>query len=285
MPLVLAASRSRGVSPTMTQWRGSTGRFRWRLQRSMAIPGRSLRTAESLPKAPGPTCSPTPAAWSLRPGGDLHVAGDDAQVKARQAGELAHQLRDAGQRPHPGGTLRDGVRVALLEILAEGLPILRPPLHVLFGGIEDLLQDHGVGLAVGPDGADVAGKTEGLEDRLVEGDMAVLGTEERAVEVEEDNLGCGGHGNLKIYTLESFMEAATGPAPEMYLQWLAELTNRPVKLPIRLHNWRVRGLNHGGVLHCCWTAVRLGLLAEEVQAFLCANPVDGTIHAPSDGVP
>ena len=71
-------------------------------------------------------------------------------------------------------------------MLAEGLPVGRPPLHLVARHVEDLLQYQGIGLAVGPDGANVAGKAEGLEDRLVEGDVAVLGTEQGSVEIEEE---------------------------------------------------------------------------------------------------
>ena len=99
-------------------------------------------------------------------------------------------------------------------MLAEGLPVGRPPLHLVARHVEDLLQYLGIGLAVGPDGANVAGKAEGLEDRLIEGDVAVLGTEEGSVEIEEDNLARRVHGDLGIYTFTPRMErdaARTAP--------------------------------------------------------------------------
>ena len=176
------------------------------------MPGRSLRLAESLPKAPGADVLADAGGLELEAGGDLHVAGDDPELEAGETAQFPHQLGDAGQRPHPGGALGNGARVAFLQVPAESIQIRRTPFHLVTAGVEDLLQDDRVGLAVRPDGADVAGNAEGPEDGLVEGEVAVLGPEQRAVDVEEDDVGYVGHDGLELIRSRRAWKGTTAAA-------------------------------------------------------------------------
>ena len=72
-----------------------------------------MRWAESAAEGAGADVLAHAGGLELEAGGDLHVAGDDAEVEVLQAAQLAHQLGDAGQRPYLGGTLRNGGFVAL----------------------------------------------------------------------------------------------------------------------------------------------------------------------------
>src|ERR1043166_4078715 len=110
----------------------------------------------------------------LEPCCNFEVTGDNALAKALARCERRYQFENAGQTPNGNGPGSKRISVATLQVISKSIPRLRFNLDRKITGGKDFLNDSRIGIAVGNYTANVSGDTEGLEQRVIERDVAVL---------------------------------------------------------------------------------------------------------------
>ena len=101
------------------------------------------------------------------------------------------QLQDPRKGKEPDCSLLDQLGVTAVKVFREDRPLFISYFHFYFGRRKDIRQDHRIRVAVGYDRPNIPGKAEGLFKGLIEGDEAVVRTDQCTVEIKQNELEHG----------------------------------------------------------------------------------------------